>query len=245
CIFHDTVSVIMNPVPIVNLGNDTLLCQPGNFLLDAGNSGASWNWNTGATSQQITVSNPGTYSVSVTVLNCTTADTVAVAYAPQPELGPPVTLCTVQQVTLNPGNFQPGTNFTWNTGETTPSITVNQSGTYSVSVQIAHCLLNDSVEITGIPGEGAVYIPNTFTPNRDGINEQFFVAGNDISDFHMKIFNRWGQLVFESYDVTNGWNGTFGNNIVQEDTYIVVTEYRTACNNNSFERRITHVNVIK
>ncbi len=245
CIFQDTVFVAINPLPVVNLGNDTLLCQPGNYLLDAGNSGANWNWNTGAVSQQIQVNTAGSYAVSVTALNCTGSDTIEIAFATPPELGNSATLCTVQELTLTPGSYDPGTNFSWNTGATTPSITVNQAGTYSVIIQFEQCVLTDSVEVTGNPGEGIIYIPNTFTPNRDGLNEVFLVAGNDIVDFHMKIFNRWGQLIFESYDINAGWNGTYNNTPVQQDTYVVVTRYRTACNSNSFEQRITHVNVIK
>ncbi|MCA6364496.1 MAG: gliding motility-associated C-terminal domain-containing protein, partial [Bacteroidetes bacterium] len=245
CIFPDTVLVVMNPLPVVNLGNDTLLCQPGNFLLDAGNPGSNWNWNTGAVSQQIQVNNAGSYAVSVTALNCTSSDTIEIAYATQPELGNSASLCTVQELILTPGTYQPGTIFSWNTGQTTPSITVNQAGTYSVSIQFEQCLLADSIEVSGNPGEGAVFIPNTFTPNRDGLNEVFMVYGNDIIDIHIKIFNRWGELIFESYDINNGWNGMYNNMPVQQDTYVVVTEYRTACNNDTFEQRITHVNVIK
>lgn len=53
-----------------------------------------------------------------------------------------------------------------------------------------------------------VFIPNTFTPNNDGNNDFFFVYGNTIKTINMRIYNQWGQSIFQSQQVTNGWNGT-------------------------------------
>lgn len=67
------------------------------------------------------------------------------------------------------------------------------------------------------------YIPNTFTPDGDQFNEVFrpmFESGYDPYDFHMMIFNRWGEMVFESYDVNGAWDGTYGSrDLVQEGVY--------------------------
>lgn len=54
---------------------------------------------------------------------------------------------------------------------------------------------------------GENYIPNVFTPNNDGVNERFFIKGESITQSDMKIFNRWGGLVFETSDALHGWNG--------------------------------------
>lgn len=67
------------------------------------------------------------------------------------------------------------------------------------------------------------YIPNTFTPDGDESNNVFkpvFVSGYDPYDFHLMIFNRWGEIIFESYDVNGTWDGTYGTReIVQDGVY--------------------------
>ncbi len=59
---------------------------------------------------------------------------------------------------------------------------------------------------------GNNYVPNIFTPNGDNVNDNFFLKGNNISSSNMKIFNRWGSIVFETDDAKTGWNGIIQNN---------------------------------
>ncbi len=74
------------------------------------------------------------------------------------------------------------------------------------------------------------YIPNVFTPDGDNFNETFqpvFTSGIDVYDFHMIIYNRWGEMVFESYNPAAGWNGTYGDGgLVQDGTYVWQIEFR-------------------
>jgi gliding motility-associated-like protein len=245
CVFYDTVHVQFNPYPVVDLGNDTIMCTANNLLLDASNPGASYLWQDGSTAQTYNASNSGTFHVVVTALNCATLDTINIDYTPQPQLGRAISLCEVLNVRLSPGTFPPTATFLWNTGETTPTIEISQPDTYHVVIQNGPCTVTDSILVTGMPGEGALYIPNTFTPNRDGKNEQLLAMGSGITEFRMQIFNRWGQLLYTTNDIYSGWNGQFNNGTVQEDTYVVIIDYRTTCNNNRMERMVTHVNVIR
>ena len=64
------------------------------------------------------------------------------------------------------------------------------------------------------------HIPNAFTPNGDGKNDKFYVYGYNIIDFKLYIFNRWGELIFTSYDINEGWNGIYNGDLVQIDTYV-------------------------
>ncbi len=70
----------------------------------------------------------------------------------------------------------------------------------------------------------ALYIPDAFTPNGNGLNDVFMAKGNDIKTFEMYIFDRWGMQLFHSTDINNGWTGTVkgGNAVVQEDTYVYI-----------------------
>ncbi|MFN4124063.1 MAG: gliding motility-associated C-terminal domain-containing protein [Flavobacteriales bacterium] len=54
-----------------------------------------------------------------------------------------------------------------------------------------------------------IYIPNAFTPNNDGLNDLFMVYGDGIEDFHIMIFNRWGEMMYQSYDIESGWDGRY------------------------------------
>lgn len=80
--------------------------------------------------------------------------------------------------------------------------------TYSVS---------NEVEI--IPAM-TLYIPNSFTPNGDGLNDTFGIAGEAIKEFNMEIYNRWGQKIFESDNANLRWDGTFLGEMVPEGAYV-------------------------
>ena len=77
--------------------------------------------------------------------------------------------------------------------------------------------ISNEVEI--IP-QMSYYIPNTFTPNGDGLNDTFGIAGEAIKEFKLQIFNRWGQLVFESGNPNDRWDGTYQGDKVSEGVYV-------------------------
>lgn len=94
------------------------------------------------------------------------------------------------------------------------------------------------------------YIPNTFTPDGDDYNETFqpiFTSGFDPMDFHLMIFNRWGEVIFESYDASRGWDGTYGassDRLVKDGTYVWRIEFKEVMS----DKRHTHhghVNIIR
>lgn len=65
-----------------------------------------------------------------------------------------------------------------------------------------------------------VYIPNSFTPNGDGINDTFGIKGEGRFDFSLVIFNRWGEKIFESNNALKQWDGTYKNEPVQQGDYV-------------------------
>jgi gliding motility-associated-like protein len=101
------------------------------------------------------------------------------------------------------------------------------------------CIARDSVLVRPY---SPLYVPNTITPDNDGINDYFKAVGNNITGFHLIIYDRWGMKVFESYDINKVWNGGIDGYYVQNDTYVWEIEY------DSMERRTKlkgHVNVIR
>jgi gliding motility-associated-like protein len=67
-----------------------------------------------------------------------------------------------------------------------------------------------------------IFVPNVITPDGDTFNEVFtpYFTGIDLYDYHLTIFNRWGEIIFESYNLAAGWNGTYGGEIVEDGVYI-------------------------
>lgn len=127
------------------------------------------------------------------------------------------------------------------------SYTFTDTGTYVVKLVASNQFgCTDTVSQEVIIGQYiTLYVPNTFTPNNDGKNDMFFCYGVGINDFELRIFDRWGNNIFTSDNIDKGWDGKVQgkNNLVQEDTYVVVVRY-TDLSKKKF-RYIGHVNMIK
>jgi len=70
-----------------------------------------------------------------------------------------------------------------------------------------------------VPPSMYIYVPNAFTPNGDGLNDKFGALGRGIKKYHLVIYNRWGQLIFESSNINNQWDGTYGGKLAPVGTY--------------------------
>jgi gliding motility-associated-like protein len=121
--------------------------------------------------------------------------------------------------------------YDWNTGESTESISVDSTGLYWVKMETnAGCTGADSIFIfiSGEVPEGCILVPNAFTPNGDGLNDMFRAYSNcpELADFRMLIFDRWGQKIYETDDVTHGWDGTKNGNPVTGDMYVYKITYK-------------------
>jgi hypothetical protein len=143
-----TLTLTINPAPVVSLGANITQCG-GTAMLDAGNPGATYLWSNAATTQTITVSTSGTYSVVVTnASGCTGTGSVNVTINTPPTvaLGTNVTQCG-GTVPLDAGN--PGSTYAWSNSATTQTITVSTSGTYSVLVTDANgCTGTGTINVT-------------------------------------------------------------------------------------------------
>ncbi len=96
--------------------------------------------------------------------------------------------------------------------------------------QSEHGCIDTTQTCIEVKPETTFYVPNSFTLNGDSKNEFFRAYGTNIIEFKMWIFNRWGQLIFESNDLYKGWNGKYKNNesleISQQDVYVVKIIYK-------------------
>lgn len=135
CQKKDTIVVSAAPSPVINLVDTVKICAGHTAVLDAGNAGATFLWNTGATTQFLNVTTSGLYKVTVTnSLTCTGKDSIYVSYyAPVVvNLGNDTIICQDASIILDAANA--GCTYQWNTGATTQTIPVDQPGTYTVMV---------------------------------------------------------------------------------------------------------------
>ena len=106
-----------------------------------------------------------------------------------------------------------------------PFVTPEVTTTYYVEIEDANlgCVHMDSITIFVFDEsrceEPYVFVPKGFTPNDDGLNDQLFVRGNYIEEVHFVIFNRWGEKVFETKDLSEGWDGKVNGKIVPPDVF--------------------------
>jgi gliding motility-associated-like protein len=136
-------------------------------------------------------------------------------------------------------------NILWNNGSTNPSLIVNSSGIYIVSSSNKCGVSTNKFTIEFKECDCSVYIPNTFTPDEDEFNQVFRVKTDcDFYDFHLEIYNRWGEIVFESADANEYWDGNYGIYKAQDGVY----SYKVSYVSNLKPDRINlsgHVSIIK
>ncbi len=109
----------------------------------------------------------------------------------------------------------------WNTGATTSQITIDTTGLYSVEVESDQgCKSTEAVWI--LWAGKSFFIPNAFTPNGDGLNDVFGVIPrlDYINQYRISIFNRWGQMIFETTDLNLGWDGTYQGEACPAGAYV-------------------------
>ena len=235
----DTIvsEVVIEPTPIVNLGNDTVICDGEILTLDATVQNATYLWQDNSTASSYTVSSEGDYFVVVTANGCSSTDTMHVIYNPLPNaiISGNHEVCYGDRVFIDvivtgasPFEItyinETETNIV--SGNNPIIIEANQAGTYTITnvVDQFGCIGNysGSAEVIIDPCSLTVFIPNSFTPGNDLNNEGFIPAMYDINDvvtFNMKIFNRWGAIIYETTEKEEYWDGKFNNTIVQQGVY--------------------------
>ncbi len=148
CPSRDTIVIALASPP--NLGEDTTLCEGSNYTLDAGTA-ETYLWNTGQTTQNLSVDSSGVYVVRTTRANCVFRDTAVLAFTPLPavNLGNDAGICPGDSLVLDAGN--PGGTYLWSTSAATRSIQVDTAGVYFVKVNNGNCSNSDTIRITANP----------------------------------------------------------------------------------------------
>jgi gliding motility-associated-like protein len=270
-VLTDSVLVTVIQMPAINFQWSTVEgCAPVTVhftdLTPGTDSLTQWHWDFGdggtasADDTMYTYHTPGLYNVSLTVtLNpAGCAQTLVINQAvnvypnPVAQFVTSGTDLTLSDNAVEFTNQSTGaTQWIWDFGDSTtsalwdPEHLYTAVGEYPVTLIVTNSFgCTDTAEIIITVNEDfAFYVPNTFTPNGDGNNDVFFGYGVSIVNFKMLVFDRWGNLIFESSDPAVGWDGTISGTPVQIDTYV----YRITIDDiKGMEHLyIGHVNVIR
>ncbi|MCB0769760.1 MAG: gliding motility-associated C-terminal domain-containing protein [Flavobacteriales bacterium] len=201
---------------------DSLVCGDAEVLVEARYSHPfhvpTFRWSTGETTPSIAVHGSGTFTLEMQ-LPCTTIhDTVHIRRGGIPfELGNDLLICDDAEAWLE---VPAARTIQWSSGDTGTVIAVHEAGLYSVLlIDTLGCTSRDSVLLRTRNCACAMYLPNAFSPNNDGINDRFTpVMDCDPERFDLELFDRWGGSLFRSTDPATAWEA--------EDVPVGVYAYR-------------------
>ncbi len=250
CIKDTTVTVNVNNPPTITITPDQKVCQGSSVTLTATSTGSSYLWSNGATTSSITVTPTSTTTYTVTSSNgCPTKDSTEVFV-----LTPALTACcdttiiSGDTVTINAYGdvsyiWSPSTSLSCSTCPN-PVASPTVTTTYTVvSTDSNGC--KTSREVTVFVECVDFVVPNVFTPNNDGRNDDFvpyYIIGGtihngvgNVSSYTITIYDRWGKQVYNSSDPTKYWNGTLNNTnyLVPDGVYYYII--KATCGGNNYD----------
>ncbi len=231
CPNADTIlleQVVLNDIVITE---DTLTCKYVTLTGGPLQNNVTYEWSNGAAGISTQVTQTGTYTLTASHPFCSLSKSVQVTQLPQPpqvNLGTDTTLCGYGRVVLENKNAGlPNYLYQWSNGSSAPRITVHDSGLYYLVVYRNQCSGSDSV-LVAPDCEGTFYIPSAFSPNGDNLNDVFGVTGSNIISVHLRIYNRWGEELYNRKGSAESvfWNGLYKNEncIAGEYIYTVTVE---------------------
>ena len=231
----------------LDLGPDIAVCESTPVTLDAGAGFLSYLWSTNDTTQTIQAQQSGNYSVIVTnSRGCQATDAIQVSLNARPlvSLGSDfdtysgdyrLLISTVNGTPNSPGTYlwQPTDGLSCNDCPS-PYFTATDTVTYTLSYTDPNgCAGDDTITIFVFPS-GYFFFPNAFTPNGDGINDILFPLGQSIKNISWKVFNRWGEKVFETRNLNIGWDGTFKGKDQPNGVFVYLAEVTFQDNSTQF-----------
>ena len=255
CSANNIFVVTVNSLPETDfISNKNIGCSPlcVQFQQINPNPNYIWNWNFGdgsinnLQSPEHCYQNGGIYDITLSAVsqfgcvNSTTQDNyILVNQTPEAKFAiSPANKETIENPDfefINLSNY--ADDYKWSFGDGNTSQDYNTQHRYSLIDEYCVELIATAnyvqesckdtlikcLEVTPI---SIIWVPNSFTPNNDGFNDVFFVKGTLISEFEIVIYNRWGEQVYRSFDIENGWTGAYGEQICPDGVYSYIIYYR-------------------
>jgi gliding motility-associated-like protein len=226
CATLDSTDVKISIRPDVNAGADTGVCEgSGIQLQSSGNNILAYQWSPATSVSNSTIPNPVAFPKDTTIYiltasneRCNVSDSVQISvyFKPVADAGPDKVIIEGQSINLNGAVSGTEITYSWN-----PPDFMSDGGTLSPSVMPPN---NKEYILQVLSGKGCgiatdkvmvkvfkqLYIPNAFTPNHDGLNDTWFIETlKAYPNASVKVYNRYGQMVFDNKGTNNSWDGTF------------------------------------
>ena len=221
-------TITVNPTPPAPTASNVNICSNSDVTLTASAPGGNYEWfdaptggtllTTGASYTTPILTVNSTYYVQTTINGCVSPRTaVNVNIAPLPiftitgggviDIGESTTLSVIPGVVGTTYQWSPPFGLSCISCQATVASPTESTWYYVTVTNAGGCRIVDSIYVEVDPTTN-IYVPNIFSPNNDGNNDLFLVRGKGVELFQLNIYNRWGQLVFESKNIENGWDGT-------------------------------------
>lgn len=249
CVAKDSIKVTINPLPMLNVGTDTVKCALDTLQLQASSTlRAKLRWfpSTGLTSDSIAqpmcfVSQSTGYNIIATdtVSGCKSSDSLYVKVSKPIAAFTPSTISGSKplKVLFNNSSLPATAKFLWDFGDTSltstdkdPEYTYNKKGVFKVLLTVTDsngCIdtVSSGIEVFE---QVKFFIPNVFSPNGDNINDAFMAVyeASLIKQVKGSIWNRWGGLVYQ-FELPNGkwWDGTSSGQLCTDGVYVYIIEF--------------------
>lgn len=225
CTGMASVTVSENLRPAISISGVPAAYCEGTTVILAAAGGISYLWSDNSTNNTLTISASGNYSVTGTDINgCSASSSVSID--PSSVLGTitlpdTVGVCEGDSILLDATTAN-ALSYLWNTGNTTPTISINTSNVYAVTVSNA-CETKTASVIATFQGCACDFkLPTAFSPNGDGSNDEYKIVYrcNNIISANIRIYNRWGEKVFETDSVNIGWDGIYKGALQPLDVFV-------------------------
>ncbi len=237
------VSVTVNnpPAPTITAIGNTVFCEGGDVVLDAGSGFSTYLWSNAATSQTITVDSTGTFSVTVTdASGCTgfTQSSTTTTVNPNPNVV--ASLDDTINIGVKDTLFVIGAvNYQWEPGSGSGNsfiVSPTEETTYIVTGTDANgCKDADTVKVF-VDRECVYFLPNIFSPNDDLFNDELKVLGRGLDWIYLTIYDRWGTRVFENSDLNTPWDGKYNGAKLNTGVYVYILKGKCKASGEEFEK---------
>ncbi len=236
CVFYDTSNIELDLGPSIRIIGDSIYCENENAALELVDDGqgaeTNYLWSTGELGRFLQPIESGYYSVIANNRGCLDSTGIFLRYVPFIEIEEQIDtlLCGGESsILIDLSELETFAEIEWADGFSNPVRSIVEEGDYYYYVKTACQDLESQIHVELSPydvDEIPIYIPNAFTPNEDGTNDVFkaeIADDLDLIDFHMLVFDRWGNKVFEAFDPNLGWDGSFNQHDLMDVAIFVYT----------------------
>jgi len=212
--------VVIGPIEI-DLDQNIILCDEEPYLINIQHDEAiAYNWDDGSSQASLLASTPDLYGVEVEDKYCIQNLVYDLSYFDYSLITLPFTsdtvICEQLPLTLGEGLDQ-NTMAIWSDGETIIPRSVTESNFYELTTSLSGCSTTNTIQVTAEDCSTQIYIPNSFSPNRDGINDTFYPFGDFFEIIFFEIYDRWGNI---AHSKNTPWNGNFRSGPASTGIYI-------------------------